>query len=397
MRVVHEAPQRLALTTVGTQNKWYFKHTNWSLVNDLLPKFDEIRFEHGHIFLDDLQTVNQCFRKARFKNLWTGGFQHARRAVRSGSSGTPVHSGPLATSGMVDAVAAALNQSSRPPSEDSNTVPLTALDEELASVGAKAVREDEHLPESKAGEPAETTLVKPMNRPGQSGSVSMAPGLAVLMQPTIMKMTSSNNQLCRNAMRSLRHMDVHKREEVCQIIFTTVKAYYHAMYEDRYLDSSAMLILLDSLDKGTEAARQFNKDPGTPITISYKRLRKDIREVKFPTSYMLGLSTRFACTRAMRAMVEYSRAKRNHEALHAFIEAHERILQADDYRSDLDPQVTDDVASSVESAHKLLLELRREAPLASSVLTAVMATKVILNEQRGKIMHLCVVLVSWVC
>ena len=83
-------------------------------------------------------------------------------------------------------------------------------------------------------------------------------------------------------------------------------------------------------------------------------------------------------------------AKRSFEALHAFIDAYERILAGDDFRSDLDPEVTDDISESVKSAHELLVLLRESAPVAAGVLTALMATKVILNESLAKIEHLCV-------
>ena len=85
------------------------------------------------------------------------------------------------------------------------------------------------------------------------------------------------------------------------------------------------------------------------------------------------------------------------EALHAFIEAHERVTHSDDYRSDLDPKVTDDITDCIKNAHELLQRLRAEAPVASSVLTAVMAAKVVLNEQRGKVLHLYVLMTRAVC
>lgn len=185
-----------------------------------------------------------------------------------------------------------------------------------------------------------------------------------------------------------------------------------------------MLVLLDSLDKGNEAARQYNVDPGRPITVSYERLRDDILKEKWSTRMMLKLPTKFSGTRALRAVFVYSQvrarvprvtacvdtplhaasnrvvvlpcrhchlqAKRNLEALHAFIEAHERVTNSNDYRSDLDPKVTDDITDCIKNAHELLQKMRAQATVAASVLTAVMAAKVVLNEQRGKVLHLYV-------
>jgi len=70
-----------------------------------------------------------------------------------------------------------------------------------------------------------------------------------------------------------------------------------------------MLLLLDSLDKGNEAARKYNKDPGNPISVSWKRLRVDILQYRHMEKWMLGLPTKYSTTRALRAMFVYSRVR----------------------------------------------------------------------------------------
>ena len=151
-----------------------------------------------------------------------------------------------------------------------------------------------------------------------------------------------------------------------------------------------MLVLLDSLDKGTEAARTTVDEEHTaiPIHTAWKSIKAEIYHQKWPTSWCLKLPTTIGWTRAIHAMFEYTQVKRAQEALHAYIEAHESILDADDYRSKLDPVVTKAIAETVRDAREELTRFKRRNEVSSTVLSAVMAAKVVLNAMRGKILHL---------
>ena len=243
------------MITSRVQGKWYFKDANWDLVMDLLPNFDEITFENGHIKLDGLKTVNQCFRKARFKKLWAGGLLHARKQVRSdGGRGVMSPQNQVGASGMVDTVLTALHKRTsveegvalpnaairahhvgksatvtpvQAAGRKNQEVQMTELNSDLQALGVQQVEEatggDE---ERKVASP----IIKRKSTTALVSTGSVAPGLAVLMQAGAAGIVkSASGALAEASMRSLKHMDVHKSEEVCQIIFTTVKAYYHAM------------------------------------------------------------------------------------------------------------------------------------------------------------------------
>lgn len=440
VRLVEKALEVLevevAEETESLKHRWYFRDTRWPLVDAIVPTFTDIKLEHGHIHYK-MGSVGECFKKDRVVTLWGAGIANARLKLRSQEIPKSQLMGDAMVSGMVDTVMSALgtpkgadslvspsmralgvsgvretNSPSPPPVFSPPPAPMKATIKEQPS--AEEVKAGGAEVEAGGAETKEGASKSPKGRLGRRPSATMAteaPGLAVLqaskrtrgglkppgdddVEAAINRSTSikkpEDGELSMHAIRSLKTFNVHKRDEVCQIIFATVKAHYHAMYEDRYLDSAAMLVLIDSLDKGNESVLLTHDTEATakPIRKAWNVIKEEVATYKWPTSWATKLTTRFSWTRAIRAMFQYTHVQRAQEALHAYIEAHSSILDGDDYRSALDPVVTEAIRETVTDAMQVLNDLRQNNVVEATVLGAVMAAKVVLNGMRGKIMHL---------
>jgi len=266
---------------------WYFKGCQWGLVQDLLPNYNDIEFDCGHVTLTSMDSVQKCMRKARFKTLWEGGLRHAlgvRSAGPKPSEGAVTawaaqnNPGLAQSGGVADAVMNAIHKRASVEERkvyengEHGVAPYLATpvkrsslqgqgpenglsnasisDRNLQGLGVRIMKpsgvSEEKSVASDAGEDAggggilrRRSLHKP-STVAVMRTKHLRPAVSVLMEGNPSQTAAdvedgdivqkASSHLGSSALKSLRHMDVHKREEVCQIIFTTIKAYYHAMY-----------------------------------------------------------------------------------------------------------------------------------------------------------------------